>query len=242
MASLCLKDRLGSRQEAWKNIGCDATVLEWVVIGAPLHFKTIPLKTFKPNPRFTPVHRCFIRSELQELLKKGAIEVCLQKPNFISPLNVVPKKNGKFRLICNLKSLNSHIDCSKFRSEDIRETIDMLQYEDYMTSLDLKDCFYHMRLAPEYRDYMGFEFEGVYFRWCVLPFGLNMSPYYCCKIIRPTIVFLRGVHNIRVQVYVDDFLICASKDKIIDHTTGLALSGLNESHGLSLILTKRHVW
>jgi hypothetical protein len=53
MAQLCLKDRLGSRIEAWKKIGCDDVVLEWVQKGAPLHFKSVPSKTFKPNPFFS---------------------------------------------------------------------------------------------------------------------------------------------------------------------------------------------
>ena len=97
--------------------------------------------------------------EIKSLVEKGALEICTVKPKFISPINVVPKKNNKYRLITNLKVLNGHIDRKTFRNEDIRTTIDLVKKEDKMISLDLKDCFYHLPVNPKFRDYLGIYFE-----------------------------------------------------------------------------------
>jgi hypothetical protein len=218
MANVGLQWRLGQRVDAWRRIGADSTILDWVVHGVPLTFIDEPCKTFFPNPEFKKEHRVFIKEELIKLVRNGAIELCSQKPRYVSPLTVVPKKNNKLRMILNLKSLNKTIAVSRFRSEDIRETIDMLEYNDQMTTIDIKDCFYHMRIHPKYREYLGFSFGGQFYRFCVCPFGLNMSPFYCNKLIRPVIAYARSCLNIRCQVYVDDFLICASKTEITDHT------------------------
>ena len=127
--------------------------------------------------------------------------------HIISPLNVVPKKGGKLRLITNLRALNQNINLRTFRSEDIRLTSEMIQQDDYINTVDLKDCFFHLPVHPSFRDFLGVFFEGKFYRWAVLPFGLNMSPYFCNKILRPIVQFLRDVHHLRVQCYVDDWII-----------------------------------
>ena len=114
-----LEERLRSRLNAWKKINTNANVLEWIEKGVPIPFVSKPCKTFIGNPKFTVVHEKFIKEELKRLIENGAIEKCTKKPSYISPLNVVPKKKGKFRLITNLKELNKNVKRETFRSEDI---------------------------------------------------------------------------------------------------------------------------
>lgn len=218
MSFIPLYDRLRSHMPAWQNISPGSTILDWVDNGVPIPFHTDPPITCFKNPKFTLKHYSFIASELDTLLRKGAIELCAHRPRFVSPLFVVPKKGGKLRLIINLKTLNGYIKLSTFKNEDIRTTLDMVSSNDMFTTLDLKDCFYHFRVMESCRDFLGFSFNNKYYRWCVLPFGLNLSPYYCAKIIRPIVVFLRDVFHIRTQCYVDDWIIMSHPGSISDHT------------------------
>ena len=48
-----------------------------------------------------------------------------------------------------------------------------------------------MLVSPEFRDYLGIMFDKKFYRWAVLPFGLNMSPYYCNKLLCPCPTYLR---------------------------------------------------
>lgn len=212
-----LESRLRDNLNNWEKIGAPTTVLEWLREGVPIKFVSKPNHTVLHNPKFSDLHRTFIRGELKRLLEKGAIERCIKKPMFVSPINVVPKKNKKYRLITNLKLLNDHIEKKSFRNEDIRTTIELVESNDDMVSLDLKDCFYHLPVHTMFRDYLGIFFEGKFYRWRVLPFGLCLSPYFCAKIIRPIVIFLRSQYNMKCQVYVDDFFLCGPPNIIEEH-------------------------
>ena len=171
----------------WQKIGASEKLLQWVKFGVPVPFWAVPLKIFEKNPKFCVAHQRFIQGEIKSLLSKGAIEKCVVKPDYISPLNVVPKKHGKYRLIHNLRKLNENIVAPKFRHEDIRTTVELLDFDDNICTLDIKDCFHHIPVHKDFMKYLGFKFEGKFYRWCVLPFGLSISPYYCSKFIRPII-------------------------------------------------------
>lgn len=211
-------NRLTSRLDAWSKIGTNEMVMKWIKEGVPITFKTPQISFHQKNPKFSIKHCVFIRSELKNLRSKGYIVMTDEKPFVTCPINVVPKKNGKLRLIHNLRKLNENIQLKTFKNEDIRVAIDMVETNDLFTSLDLKDCFYQIPVERKSQRYLGFQFEGKYYYWTVLPFGLNLSPYYCSKVIRPIINFLRYDHNLKIMVYVDDFLCVGTKDVISDCT------------------------
>lgn len=50
----------------------------------------------------------------------------------------------------------------------------------------------------------------------ILPFGLNVSPYFFSKIVRPIVSYLRSI-GIRVVIYVDDLIVMAPEDVILQH-------------------------
>ena len=56
---------------------------------------------------------------------------------FISQIFVVPKKEGRFRPVVNLKALNRHIKCLHFKMEGAHLLKDLLQKGDWMVSIDL---------------------------------------------------------------------------------------------------------
>jgi hypothetical protein len=94
--------------------------------------------------------------------------------------------------------------------------VSSVQAEDDLVTLDLKNGFFHVKIDPCYRDYLGFQFQNTYYRWTVCPFGLNCSPFYFNKVLSPVTAFLRS-QGIRLVLYVDDFLIAAKHNCIIDH-------------------------
>ena len=81
---------------------------------------------------------------------------------------------------------------------------------------DIKDEFFHVPVAREHRDYLGFSYKRLLYRWKVLPFGLCCSPYCFSKVVRPVITYLRSI-GLQVTVYVDDFLLAAEESCSADH-------------------------
>ena len=84
---------------------------------------------------------------VQELRNKGAIEPAPLTPGFYSRLFLVTKATGEWRPIIDLSSLNVFVHCPSFTMETPRSILGALQQGQWLTSLDLKDAYFHI-----YRD------------------------------------------------------------------------------------------
>ena len=189
----------------WAKIGASKTVIKWITDGVPVIFDKIPDPCFHKNHYMTDAQCAFVDEKLSELKNTGAVEVLDYKPHCVSALGVRPKKNKKNRLIHDLSYLNEHCITSGFQYEDIRTVKKCIRSGDQMFTIDLKDGFHHVPILPNFRDYFGFQWRGVYYRWAVLPFGWCNSPYFFGKVLKPVVTFLRS-QGIRIVLYVDDFL------------------------------------
>ncbi len=47
----------------------------------------------------------------------------------------------------------------------------------WFMSLDLKDAYFHIQVAPHHRQFLRFAFERVAYQYKVLPFGLSLAPH-----------------------------------------------------------------
>ena len=84
-----------------------------------------------------------IDAEVNKLLaKKIIIESENEDGQFVPPMFLRPKKNGTFRLICNLKELNEFIVYRLFKIESLQSALRMMTKNCYMASIDLKDAYY----------------------------------------------------------------------------------------------------
>ena len=203
--------------DQWEQISTPLAVLTWLRDGVQIPFSR-PIRPFCiRNRSFSAVESSFVDAETTRLLACGAIERCISVPEFISPLHCVPKKKSGFRLILNLSHLNGHIDPPRFRNDDIRTVAEYINNNDHLTSLDITNGFYHIPVSLDYRQFLCFQWKGVYYRFTVTPFGLCLSPFYFCKTLRPVIAYLRDL-GVRLSVYVDDFCLAAPKSLARDHT------------------------
>ena len=121
----------------------------------------------------------------------GAILRSKTKHRILSPIHAVPKKNGKFRLVVDMRYLNSHLMVPKFKMEGLETLAAMVEEGDHMFTVDLQDGYYHINMAQNALPYMGLQWKGIYYIFRVLPFGLAISPLVFSKVMRAIIVHLR---------------------------------------------------
>ena len=152
-----------------------------------------------------------IAEEIQSLLKKGAIRVSKDQEGFTSNIFLVPKSEGKWRLILNLKSLNKFVRYEHFKMEDIRSVKDLLNKGDYMCKLDLKDAYLSIPIDESDR-FLRFNWQGTLYEYTALPFGLSAAPRAFTKVLKPVLAALRAA-GIRLVAYLDDFLIIGKTKK-----------------------------
>ena len=129
------------KPEAWEQIGVSPHILDWITNGVPIILQCNPGDFELPNFALNECTRKFVTEEIERLSHLDAIERCEHKPRCASPINVVPKKNNKERLIIDLRFLKSHIDAPRFTNEDIWTVKNLIQEGDQLITVDIKDFF-----------------------------------------------------------------------------------------------------
>ena len=81
--------------------------------------------------------------EVGKLLGKGAMRRAFFDPNqFLSNQFTIPKKGDELRPVINLKPLNHILEYQHFKMEGLSSLLVLINPNDYMITIDLKDrCF-----------------------------------------------------------------------------------------------------
>ena len=139
-------------------------------------------------------------------------------PGYYSRLFLVPKPDGSFRPIIDLKKLNQFIVVDSFKMETLFSIIAALQPQEWITKIDLKDAYHHIIVHVNIRKYFRFVVAGIVYQFRVLPFGLSTAPREFTKTLAPVIQLLRS-QGIQVHAYLDDWIIRAtSREQSLEHT------------------------
>ncbi len=209
---------LATRAEAWQAIpGVSEWVMGIIKRGYSLQFARRP-------PRFSGVVSSSVHgeNEVMTLLEKGAIEM-------VPP--ALSEKDGGLRPILELRRLNHALMRRPFRMIMLKQILSQICTGDWFCSLDLKDAYFHIQIAPHHRRFLRFTFEEVAYQYTVLPFGLTFT-----KCMDAALSPLRQM-GIRILNYLDDWLILAQSEvELLSHRT-LILSHL-ERLGLRVNFAK----
>ncbi len=149
----------------------------------------------------------------------------LSESGFYSRYFLFPKKDGGLRPILDLRRLNHALMRRPFRMITLKQILSQICTGDWFCSLDLKDAYFHIQIAPHHRRFLRFAFEGVAYQYTVLPFGLSLAPRTFTKCMDAALSPLRQM-GIRILNYLDDWLILAQSEvELLSHRT-LILSHL----------------
>lgn len=161
----------------------------------------------KKELKFTPLEEQLVKEELGKLLHKGVIQKVTAEPGqILSNVFLREKKDGSQRLILNLKNLNQKVDKIHFKMDSLKQAIALIKQDCFFASIDLKDAYYSVNLAPSVRKFFRFEFEGTIFEFVGLPQGFRDSPRIFTKLLKPALSYLRCQGH-TVLIYIDDSLL-----------------------------------
>jgi hypothetical protein len=97
-----------------------------------------PKKQF-PNYQMKTEDERFVDEEIVRLLQIGAIRKVCNAPRIVSPIDVVPKKDNKKRLIVDLRFVNQFIKLPRFKMENLHTALELIKPMDKFLKVDLKD-------------------------------------------------------------------------------------------------------
>ena len=97
-----------------------------------------------------PQNISVVRTEIHKLLAKGVIVQSQHEPDeFISPIFLLPKKDGTYRMILNLKRFNQYVVYHHFKMDTLDTGIKLMKPGcHYMASIDLRDAYYTVAIHP----------------------------------------------------------------------------------------------
>ena len=218
----------------------DAWVVEALRVGYRIPFDRRPPLSEHPLslPAYSPqsIKGVALTQELQNLLRKGAVEPAPQSPGFYSRLFLVQKASGSWRPIIDLSTLNDYITSSHFHMETPRSVLSSIRPGDWMISLDLQDAYLQVPVHHDSRRYLRFVVAGKSFQFRVLCFGLTTAPQVFTRIMAPVSAILHR-YGVRMLRYLDDWLILASTEIACIHSRDRLLSICTEL-GIQVNLTK----
>ena len=149
------------------------------------------------NPHLKDV----VKEELQKLLDVDFIYL-ISDSWWVSPLVIVPNKNGKWRICVDYRELNKATQKEHFPLPFIDQVLDTLAGKQFFSFLHGFSGYNQIQIAPEDQDKNTFTCSWGTFAYRVFPFGLCNAPATFKRVI---LSIFSDLINEGLEFYMDDF-------------------------------------
>ena len=155
----------------------------------------------RPPYRVSYAQQEEILSQVNELLEKGLIRP--SSSPFCSPVLLVQKKDGSYRMCIDYRALNKQTIKNRFPVPRIEDIFDRLQGSTYYSRLDLKSGYHQIRIVPEDIHKTAFRTQFGLYEYAVMPFGLTNAPATFNRLMEK--IFRK--HSAYTGVFFDDIIV-----------------------------------
>jgi hypothetical protein len=196
------------REEGEHNAAELDTIDEYISNGVRFEFQSSPEKQKLQNTPAIANSKPFVRERLSYYRSLGILALLSkeEKPDLVQPLHIIMKEGRKPRLVLDMsRNLNDHLFDYHLRYESVETAVKLSYPGCWYGKHDLSACYLSFPTHPAYQQYMVFEFEGRYYQFTGLAFGLSSAPRIVTSLLSVVAAAIeaQGVHLVR---YLDDFL------------------------------------
>ena len=158
-----------------------------------------------PNRRLALHYKQDLREKIDAFLDKELIMPC-HSP-YSAPAMLVPKKNGKLRLVIAYRHLNQQTIKSCWPIPSIEEIFDTLEGSAFFSTIDMSWFFYQLTMDEKSQDFTAFSTPFGSYKWLRMPMGLTGSPNTFQNLMEHVLVGLTWKTTVP---YLDDCIIFAA--------------------------------
>ena len=159
------------------------------ICGYKVEMENFPLQMVIPKPiTFSTEEQNQISKEIKRFLECKIIEKVndTNEREFISNIFFRPKKDGRIRIILNLKNLNkNYLEKIHFKMETLKSAIDAMRKNCFFGSVDLSEAFYSVPIREADRKFFRFIHKNQKYQFTALIMELTHSPRVFTKILKP---------------------------------------------------------
>ncbi|KMQ98330.1 hypothetical protein RF55_1303 [Lasius niger] len=152
--------------------------------------------------RLAESEKRIVREIIQELLTNDIIRE--SSSPYASPILLVKKKNGEYRMCVDFRKLNAITVKDKYPMPLIEEQIDKLGGSRYFTGLDLASGYYQVPVAANSVEKTAFVTPEGHYEFPRMPFGLTNAPAVFQRLMDKV---LGDLKNSIAFPYLDDVII-----------------------------------
>ena len=165
-----------------------------------------------PSYKVNPAKEDIIRAIIEDLVKDGLIRP--HSGPWASPVLLVKKKDGAWRLCIDYRRLNEVIEDDAYSLPNIEQLLDVIAGSKVFSIMDLTSGFWQVALDDESASIAAFSANGRTYVPNALPFGLKVSPSVFQKRLNDVL------HDFSAfcRVYVDDIIVYSKTyEEHLDH-------------------------
>ena len=195
-----LIDCLKENEDAWR-IAPDNKVSHTSTVEHEIKMSK-EMKPIKQRPRRTnEVEELIAHDAIRLMYERGVIQRS-QSP-WASPILLADKKNGKVRFCVDYRKLNDNTIKDSYPLPKMDDIIAALGKATFMSSIDLTDAFWSIKVRKEDREKTAFATKGGLWEFISMPFGLTNAPATQQRFIEDV---LQGLIWQCCFAYIDDIL------------------------------------
>ncbi|GFU01244.1 hypothetical protein TNCV_5123991 [Trichonephila clavipes] len=155
-----------------------------------------------PPYRMNPSKKEILKQEIDRLLSEGIIEEC-ESP-YASPVALIPKPNGTFRLCIDYRKLNEITVADTYPLPRMDDLLHQAKLTPFMSTLDLRAGYHQVKVHVEDQDKTAFVCPFGTYRFLRMPYGLRNAPATFQRLMNN---FCNGLEDILALPYLDDIIV-----------------------------------
>jgi hypothetical protein len=145
--------------------------------------ENIQFKEFQGNEKEMEI----MDKKIKNAITNGVlIETDKKSLRWCNQYRLVPKSNGDYWLVVDMRGVNQFMKQIHFKMEGTPTLEQLLMKNDFAISYNLKEAYNHVPVHLAMQDLLGIQYQGHLYKYQGMPFGLNDTPRVFTQIMKFT--------------------------------------------------------